>query len=811
MTSQKSLNNNVNTRDFLRSLVSAILFPAIAFIVLGLFVSAPVITEIVNPLNRNEIANTVSYFLSESSFFYYESNLMIIGMVLCGMLTAVKQYYFIMRKNQVNVYLSLGISRVRMFADRAAAGLIMLFASVFIPMFAIYIVNIVYFGLTLHLTKVFLYVTMALFIGALGGFAIGAFAVSVSGNIFEAGLTCFTTSTFGSLATSLFNGMRESMLKGYVELPSGNIYLKLLSPFSFVIDLNAKKVMNGGMGDYYSSTYYYPLTAVMSQLKREVPADKYKIPEELVIDRGFIIPLCIALVIFAAFLALAVILFKKRKAEHANSLGHFKVSSFINSAFVFTGAVLILTEAIMYGIGGGWKLALGIVLMIVVPLFAYFIIQLILTRKIKATLRSLIPASVLTAVTLLAILTMQTGVFGLYNRTPDKADIKSVAIDVIGHPALEKRIDVYDLSNILESSDREDIETVISVFDRIKKEKYQDTDIFSHITVSFRDKDENVKYREFPIYSEDTYEEYLKVVYNSNYFDKVLNEVLFAEPDIIDDGNYEYYEDSMMNEVPKWRYLDSDSLVTPESSAWENCTIEDTTELKQHLYNDISKMTYEELFKNNSRPLGLITCDYSYAMNADTVLKKAAEDEYYYYYNEETEDNYSAIGSPYIYIYPEMKETIAFLQEMDYEFASTEHSVKEILYTDSKLSLVAALSKYAEEHKDDYSGYGSYDHYVFMADNGQMFERSDGSFYIDIIRFYIAEDINTLTLLKEVYNVSGHPLISVTDPSTVNGIMNGCIPLYLTINDNGKYAFVIYDDGTIAQYYIPQANLGVLK
>ena len=824
MTSQKSLKSNVNTRDFLRSLVGALLFPAIAFLVLSVFVTVPVIWEVINPENRASFANTVSYFLSSESFFYMDSSLMSIGMVLCGMLTAVKQFYYIMRKKQVNVYFSLGISRMRMFVNRTAAGLIALFVSVLLPMLALYITNIVHFGMSAHVTQVFLYVTMMLFISAFGGFAIGTFAVSIAGNIFEAGLTMFTTSMFGTLASSLFIEMRDTMLKGYVYISGGSKYRYLLSPFSYVMDLGAKVPADRDWTfDYYTSTYYNPITAVMAQLQRNVSPDKYKIPEDLVIDRGFIIPLIIAFAASSVFFALAAVLFKKRKAEHANSLGHFKVSSFINAAFVFTATVFLLTE-VSYGVRGGWALALAIALFIFVPLLAYFLVQLILTRKIKVTLRSLIPAAALTVITLAAILTLQTGVFGIYNKTPDKSEIKSVAIDISDHPVFYRSIRVYGYGKELESGDQSDIDMVLSVFDRIKKEKYQSDSCYTYVTVAFRYKDDEIQFRQFPIYSEETYEEYLKSVYNSNYFDEYLKDMFFAEPDM-DSPEDKYYYDGFVyyeegydsaeedENYGMWRYLDADSLVDPNSKEWKNNVIEASTELKTHLYNDLSKMTYEQLFKNNSRPLGLITSGYFETQTKDyTVVKENVNGYWDYWEDDDIKFKGTGVGESELFIYPEMKETIAFLQEMGYELASEKHTVKEILYTDSKIQLETAASKYAVEHKADYSGYGSFtSYYLSSPTEGRIFVRDNLSTVYYGLRHAIPEDTNFLVLLKETYNVSGHPLISVTDDNAINSIMNGCVPFYLNMKDNGRYAYVIYDDGTMVSYYIPQANLGVLK
>ena len=83
-----------------------------------------------------------------------------VGMVLCGMLTALKSFYFMLSKKQVNVYLSLGIKRSTMVTNRLVSCVISLFVAVFVPIFMVYITNIVNFGISAHLTKLFLYFNM---------------------------------------------------------------------------------------------------------------------------------------------------------------------------------------------------------------------------------------------------------------------------------------------------------------------------------------------------------------------------------------------------------------------------------------------------------------------------------------------------------------------------------------------------------------------------------------------------------------------------------------------------------------------------
>ena len=75
---------------------------------------------------------------------------------------------------------------------------------------------------------------------------------------------------------------------------------------------------------------------------------------------------------------------------------------------------------------------------------------------------------------------------------------------------------------------------------------------------------------------------------------------------------------------------------------------------------------------------------------------------------------------------------------------------------------------------------------------------------------YISADTNSMNLLKEVYEVAESPLKPV-DKSKQQSVIDNAVPTYLTYQDNGKYIYIVYEDGTVVNQYIPQANAGILK
>ena len=93
-----------------------------------------------------------------------------------------------------------------------------------------------------------------------------------------------------------------------------------------------------------------------------------------------------------------------------------------------------------------------------------------------------------------------------------------------------------------------------------------------------------------------------------------------------------------------------------------------------------------------------------------------------------------------------------------------------------------------------------------------MFEPASLQLYDnDIIGYLIQEPITEYDLLKKVYQDAGHPLISVTDTEKAREIVDNTVSQYLTMGDNGRYVYVIYEEGMIVCYYLPEANVGVVK
>lgn len=829
MTSRKSLNSDFT--DFLRSLKGSVLFPAIAMLVLFVEFTFPVSDYVsAEAFKRVKIHEEISMFLNSDIVF----SLIPLGMVAAGVLVAVKSLYFVMSKKQTNVYLSLPVKRSVMFFNRISAGAICLFLAVLIPFTVTLFINISAFGMSAHLIKTYLYLVSVYTAYGLVGLSIGSFAASVSGNAFEAGLTSAAAALIPVLAVDLFNDMRMSFLKGYMYNLTGKerLYERLFTPYSFAVDLSAEYTPSLWNGTYYS-TYFDPIRAVAAPLSRDgVPADKFKIPEALQIDIWFFIPIIVWLAISIIITAAALYLFNRRKAENANSFGHFRVSTGIIASLAYIGVAVILVE-----FNSEIDSAIGFALLfIAATLTVYFLTQFILKRKIKMTLKSLVGYGALFVLTAVMFITVSTEYFGTYNKLPKTENIKSVAVTVTGGThSFEQYLTEYGYDrsrNIIKSTDASDIAMVEKVFSAVRADKGDSKDYKTSISFIITRSDGSEMIRDLPIYSESVYYEYLRSVVDSNYYDLLLKKLLLEATDgdelSFDGGNgypaeYNYngyydkdkYYDSYIN-LP-WTYFDG-SLLCNNSERFYNGLLGVVEEQKPErdiikgeelclaLYNDLSQMTFEQLFRNPNRPIGALSSSSAYAIGADKTVKSGRDKNGDYYELEYTwyTDDIFVPDAFVIYIYPEMVNTVKYLNDNGFktEPAYT-GEIREILFTDSPIDFTEAVCAYEAKSYGIENWY--WDDNLNFNTTGSFRNCSfAGTEFMD-------GEVTAAEYVKAVYHDYEHPLVSVKDKAKIEKIYNRSVPTYTVLGDRGRYVYVIYDGGPIVCYYLPEANLEVLK
>ena len=642
------------------------------------------------------------------------------------------------------------------------------------------------------------------------------------------------------MITNVVLTIRDYFLKGfYIDYSAYSIGFnqEVLLPFAFT---NVYK-------NYYGPHYVTSVSTstLLGVINKDMLVDG-KIPEAYKFDSTFIIPVVSWFAVSIVLTALAFVLFNKRKAEHANSFGHFSVSRAICSICAFTFAVYFAIDALYYALGKA-NAILMILGCTVIGLLAFFLTQLIMARKLKTVLKSLPICVVLISVVALGFVTAETGVFGQYNKTPVKEDVKSVSISFDGHPMLYNM--VRSSSEYIKSTDSKDIDMIIELFDEIKQDKSKKDGRKTSVVFAFEDENDGVKFREFAIYSEDLYEKYLKEICNSDYFDAIAEKIFlgFSDKGVSADGKYSLnkvidysqieYEIGVTEETDAicvWHYTDNQMILTHSVNGWPD---DDLTaqrmykgdELATALYNDITKMTFEDFFKNKSRPLALMTANLGYVCTNINGTLKPSVNEYDKYHgglniSEEYVNGYTKyyidgeyvgtdlskvmanfIADPLMRIYPQMTETVKYFKDNSYEFeAQYKGEIKEVLYTNSSVTFGDAYRKYAQVNESRFNevqfnaDYEIFETHHFSADS------------FDGLMDFINEDVKYYDIFKSVYKTAEHPLLTL-ESTKINEVLKKCVPYYLTLNDNGRYVYIIYEDGTMICQYLPEANVGVLK
>ncbi|MCH5170634.1 MAG: hypothetical protein J1F24_05040 [Oscillospiraceae bacterium] len=814
MTSQRFLNDKVNSRDFLRSLKDACLAPIVALIVLSIKYVIPVASfakELRTNLTYKDLLSKreiISYFggALEDYGYYYGASIIPIIMIFCGMFMALMLFRFAFKKKSVNVYYSMGITRTRLFLNRILAGAIELLVATVIPLFITFITNVSLFGYNVHQLKLFAYYTFLLFTSGLAGLVIGAFAASISGSIIEMAITSASTSGVVIAAVGIFTFLKGLLLRGYVGTAEDESKIFLLSPWTALLEER--------------------------DLNRLITGEK--VPKDLLITwKADVFPIVLWVIISVAVCALGLLLFKKRKAENSNSFGKFDVSSAINGVMVFFvtvfGFLMIFDDIYGYQIH---SVALCILICAVGASVAFFVAELIMRRNIKAVLRMLPVFGGAALFAIISLVVIGTGYFGTFNKLPEAKDIEYVAMsysDPLGilnydtYHYYPERYDDEKNTYLCKSSNSEDINLCTEQFNRIKADKKNNNYAIDYVSFVIKTKDGKLISRNFPVYSEDLVHDYNKAVFNSDYFHLILkmklNDLNSNDADYeltySEDGGYEYsqIDEDKYSGATTFSYFDGSLLTDNFNYNYHGIDDENvnfyemTQELKDALYNDLCKMTYDEYYGKGGEPVGAIVWNIE-TLRYETLKYMAEYDwvDFYGYYYEDSEGAKNTvktgIASSLILIYPQMTETLEYVKE--FEPNPHETAVKAVLYPDKNLSILSAV-----KNLDEHSVSAGNVHKVFVSAGNS----SNDWFYSRKVATLFAEKPqgNYLDFMEIVYNANDSKLTRVDDTEKANKIADASRMVYDTYGDNGRYVYVIYEDDCIVTMYLPEKSLSVLN
>ena len=813
MISPRYSNDRVDANDLKRSFTNILPYSLVAFIALITFHVLPALSYVFSESFKTEkMQKSVLFiFLGSDSTF---SNFIQIGMVLCGMLMAFTMFQFLLKKKSVNVYLSFGMTRSKLYINRLFAAVLSLFAATFIPTFSTFIINLVSFGASSALTSLFCYMFLMEFVSGLAGFALASTVMTFSGCTIEAVITTIGLSALPTFISGTIDNL-STMVRGYVYNAGSDIARatggNLFNIWTFAVD--AEK-LNGK-----STEFTYQKTFIL--LGKLTKKSEFKAFQN--IDMEVLAPILIWLAISIILIAVGTVFMNKRKSENSNSFGKFYLASVSNGLLVYMIVVNALASVLKYAYADNYRsplhqnLPLILLILFGATILAFFLVELILRRNFKATLKTLPVYALAFAVTIFAFVYYGTSCFGAYNKLPDISQIKSVSLDIKDNRGITLQNTAIHSTFLSENA--EDIKTAYAMFDMVKSDKhYKGAELEGKIGFKIVLKDGTEINRIYAVYTSDVYNKYRRTVYGTQFFKDFLKQVLIEGKAPSEDNMYfdeNGYQTMASNGLPnmknvEWFYVGPSYLVDNyyTNSATANLDlIEDVDGLKEAIYKDYIAMSYDDAYTNTRIPVGAISSNITQAKNVNTKLTN----KYGYYYEEGTyysdseatqqEEDKCVKGSAVysFYIYPNMTNTIKFLNDNGLTPLAYTGNIKEVYYADTNYSVSRVLSHYADGSKLD-----------------NRYEAFDFSQALNINNYGAVKDgspdtISYMDFLKNAYTNAGLTLKTVSGDKAKE-IVSKAVPYYEPdhgVEIKGRYIMIVYDDNTITSLYVPEGNVAV--
>lgn len=816
MISPRYSNDRVDANDLKRSFMSILPYSVIAFLALIMFHVQPVLSYVFSESFKTEKMqkNVLFYFLNSNNSF---SSFIQIGMVLCGMLMAFTLFQFLLKKKSVNVYLSFGMTRSKLYINRLFAAVLSLFVATFIPTFLTFIINLVSFGASSALTSLFCYMFLMEFVSGLAGFALASAVMTFSGCTVEAVITTIGLSALPTFISGTIDNL-TTIVRGYVYNAGADIARRtggnLFNIWTFAVDTEN---LNGKSTEFTHDKTF----VLLGQLTKKSTFKAFQC-----VDMEVLAPILIWLAISIILIAVGTVFMNKRKSENSNSFGKFYLASATNGLLVYTIVLDVLASLLKSAYADNYRsplhqnLTLILLILFGVTILAFFLAELILRRNFKATLKTLPVYALAFAVTIFAFVYYGTSCFGAYNKLPDISQIKSVSMDIKDNRGT--KLQNTAISSKFLSENAEDIKTAYAMFDMVKSDKhYKGAELEGKIGFKIVLKDGTEINRIYAVYTSDVYNKYRRTVYDTQFFKDFLKQVLIegkvtSENDsYIDKNGYQtmvsYAKPELSSQQnAEWYYVGPSYLVDNyyTNSATENLDlIEDVDGLKEAIYKDYIAMSYDDAYTNTRIPVGAIASNIEQAKNVNTKLTN----KYGYYYEEGTyysdleatqqkEDKCVKGSASYsFYIYPNMTNTIKFLNDNGLMPLAYTGNIKEVYYADTNYSVNRVLSHYADGSKLD-----------------NRYEAFDFSQALNVENYGAVKEgspdtISFMDFVKNAYVNAGLTLKTVSGDKAKE-IISKAVPYYEPDHGTeikGRYIMIVYDDNTITSLYVPEGNMAV--
>ena len=431
MTSQASstkLNNNspfwVNFTNCFKGTMA---FPALVFGFLAFIYPLTSLVSIRQNISQGIIDNPAYNIAKEFKFLLSDPNsLFMFAMIIpyllliAGVLLGVSKFKFMTRKNSVNVYFSLGITRTNLFASTYLAGAAQLFLAVAVPMLSVFFINLGYFGYSKELMLSILGLALGYFATILFAFTVASIVTSAVGTYAEAAFYSLILVLLPNIAFACINQLMTLFLLGneYVlgeSYITGNLGIKAPS----LVQRFAYLVPSDFMGS--SITEY----SVLDEKGMMIIAN-YGMNESLKwVAPNFVRPLGWIATSLAGFVG-GLFVMNKRRAEYAGFFGANRVVNNIITFIISFAAACVSSQIFLQFLPRTASIMLAIVVFIVV----YLIANIIMIRKVKVFVKELVKLPIHVCVGLVICLFFVTGLFGYSTKQPNISDIEKIDISI---------------------------------------------------------------------------------------------------------------------------------------------------------------------------------------------------------------------------------------------------------------------------------------------------------------------------------------------------------------------------------------------
>lgn len=332
-----------------------------------------------------------------------------------GILTALNSFHFINSVKKTNVFLSMNISRKRLFCNRCLTSSIYLFLAVAIPFSLNLFFCVDRFGNKTETMTAWIYLLLGMLACVFSAFSITAFAMTFAGNILESVLYA---GTFLATPTALFLGIEFLMgkyLNGFIctafkaesfstlYLEGGSLFsnTRIINPFFFFENLNMPVITNGLQN--YSMCGAYDLQYFQISMLEYISVLFW-------------------IVLSVVFLFLAVHSFNKRKAENAECNGSNKTVSTFTTFMIMFGSFALSTHYLNTG-----KL-LTLMISFIISTIVYVVTNILIFKRKMDTMRAIRKVPILLGIFLLLSVVFMTGCFGYTKAIPELNEIEEAYV-----------------------------------------------------------------------------------------------------------------------------------------------------------------------------------------------------------------------------------------------------------------------------------------------------------------------------------------------------------------------------------------------